>query len=237
MQIEDAARRRSRSSAPTTAARARGESSLTEHDVIGAALALVRRGGVDELSMRALARELDVTPMAIYHYVPNKRALIARVTDSVLGSLPTPEPSGKHWDSELRALALVSWQRMAKYPGLLPDQSSGTNKHVLQYGLSILLAAGFDRAAAQLAITTYHTFMLGVARSYAQQGRAKARSSKKKVPRTNSASEQSYREQVLFAIDAVIARLQQQRRVRGDGGRGRRARLPGSLARPSLYTV
>ena len=40
-----------------------------------AALRLAGRVGFDDLSMRGLAEELDVTPMAIYYHVGNKKAL------------------------------------------------------------------------------------------------------------------------------------------------------------------
>jgi AcrR family transcriptional regulator len=190
--------------------RPRNDQPLTESDIISAALSLVRRGGADKLSMRSLAGELNVTPMAIYHYVPNKRVLIARVADSVLASLPMPEPNGKKWESQLRDLALVSWERMSQYPGLLPEQPSGVGRQLFRYALSILLVAGFDEANAQLAITAYHTFMLGVVHRFAQGEPLKPRAGKK--ARADRPSDDSYRELVLFGLDSVIARLQQGRR-------------------------
>ena len=58
-----------------------------------AALRLAGRVGFDALSMRGLAEELDVTPMAIYYHVGNKKALLALVTDSILGGIDIPEPT------------------------------------------------------------------------------------------------------------------------------------------------
>jgi AcrR family transcriptional regulator len=57
---------------------------LSEQHVIEAALRLVQRSGIDKLSVRAIARELGVTPMALYRYVPSKEALLDRVRDWAL---------------------------------------------------------------------------------------------------------------------------------------------------------
>jgi AcrR family transcriptional regulator len=57
---------------------------LSEQHVIEAALRLVQRDGIEKLGMRALAKELGVTPMAVYRYVPNKEALLDRVHDWAL---------------------------------------------------------------------------------------------------------------------------------------------------------
>jgi AcrR family transcriptional regulator len=215
----------------TVQARARvgGDPALTERDIIDASLGLIRRGGVDKLSMRALARELDVTAMAIYHHVPNKRALLVRIADFVLAAFPTPEPTGKNWENELREHALVSWERMSQYPGLLPIQPSETGRASMRYALSILLAAGFDESAAQLAITTYYTFMLGVVRRYAQNDTVGARRRSARAS-AGAQTDESYRQLVLFGIDAVIARLQQSRRAR-------RPRTPMTAEASALFSV
>ena len=74
-------------SAPVaSAAVARG--TLSRERVVAAALAIVDRDGLERLSMRALGRELGVDPMAIYHWFPNKRALLQGVLEAVMRELP-----------------------------------------------------------------------------------------------------------------------------------------------------
>lgn len=60
------------------------DTTLNEQQVLDAALRLVQHSGPERLSMRALATELGVTPMAVYRYVPNKEALLERVRDWAL---------------------------------------------------------------------------------------------------------------------------------------------------------
>ena len=43
--------------------------------------------GIDALSMRRLAAELDAGTMTLYHYVHTKDELLALVTDAVMGEV------------------------------------------------------------------------------------------------------------------------------------------------------
>ena len=54
-----------------------GEEPLTRERILSTALSMVDEEGIEALSMRRLARELGVDPMAIYHHLPNKRALLS----------------------------------------------------------------------------------------------------------------------------------------------------------------
>ncbi|MDQ5875096.1 MAG: TetR/AcrR family transcriptional regulator, partial [Actinomycetota bacterium] len=47
--------------------------------VLSAALDLIDRDGLEELSMRRLAAHLAVSPMALYNHVPHKEALLEGV--------------------------------------------------------------------------------------------------------------------------------------------------------------
>src|SRR5690348_3935164 len=63
---------------------------LSEDDVVAAALRLTRRVGLAGMSMRALADELGVTTMAAYYHVPNKEALLDLVANAVLNGVQIP---------------------------------------------------------------------------------------------------------------------------------------------------
>lgn len=69
--------------------------SLTHERVIATALRIVDRDGLAKLSMRRLGAELGVDPMAVYHYLPNKAALLDSLIDAVmteLGVAPRRQP-------------------------------------------------------------------------------------------------------------------------------------------------
>ncbi|HEX4021471.1 MAG TPA: WHG domain-containing protein [Acidobacteriaceae bacterium] len=55
--------------------------------VAEAALRILEEEGPENVSMRRIARELGITPMAIYYYYPDRQALLKSVTDAEFGKL------------------------------------------------------------------------------------------------------------------------------------------------------
>ena len=66
----------------------------------GAALRVADAHGADGFTMRAVAEALGVTPMALYHHVEDKSALVALVVDHVIAEQPLPPPTGD-WREDL----------------------------------------------------------------------------------------------------------------------------------------
>lgn len=60
---------------------------LTRGGIVAAALGVVDRAGVEGLSMRALAAELGVTPMALYNHVGGKQDLLRAIAEAVLAEV------------------------------------------------------------------------------------------------------------------------------------------------------
>lgn len=135
-----------------TRGRAQGRhAGLTRDHVLRAALRLVDREGAAALSMRKLARELDVEAMTLYHHVRNKQALEDAIVEQVLvDSLPRVEPSAS-WQDVLLAYALGLHHGLAAHPGTVPlfatrpgltTRTSTELEDVLQ----VLTEAGFTPA-------------------------------------------------------------------------------------------
>ena len=55
--------------------------------LLEAAVELVRVAGPDHLSLRAMAKQLEVSPSAVYHYFPDKDSLIDGVSDQLFETL------------------------------------------------------------------------------------------------------------------------------------------------------
>ncbi|MEO0561855.1 MAG: TetR/AcrR family transcriptional regulator, partial [Chloroflexota bacterium] len=71
-----------------------------------------------KITMRGLARRLDVDPMAIYHYFENKNALLEAVAVDVMDELYTPI-GVESWETELEKLSLSYLTLLRGHPGLL----------------------------------------------------------------------------------------------------------------------
>ena len=67
---------------------------LTREQVVGAAVGVLTEFGLADLSMRRLARELDVQVGALYWHVKNKQELLVDVAARLLGDIPQPAPAG-----------------------------------------------------------------------------------------------------------------------------------------------
>ncbi|GAB3193484.1 TetR/AcrR family transcriptional regulator [Nesterenkonia suensis] len=63
---------------------------LSAPTIIDAAHRLLLDYGLQDVSMRRLAAELDVRPGALYYHVPNKQELLARVAAQILAPLASP---------------------------------------------------------------------------------------------------------------------------------------------------
>lgn len=93
-------------------ARARVRQELTR-EIAHAARAELRRVGAQELSLRAVARQLDMVPSALYRYFPNRDALLTHLvidTYQVVGEVARgadqragPAP-GDRWPAVTRAI-------------------------------------------------------------------------------------------------------------------------------------
>jgi AcrR family transcriptional regulator len=96
---------------------------LTRERVIGAATAMADRLGVDALTIRKLATELDVTPMAVYHYLPNKDSIIDGMVDLVFSEIELP-PAGLDWKAAIRRRSASAREVLARHRWAAPLMES-----------------------------------------------------------------------------------------------------------------
>lgn len=69
-------------------------------------------------SIRAIAKQLDVDPMAIYHYFGSKQMLLEGMATSIVSSVYEPKRRNS-WERELAKLAVSYVSVLREYPGLL----------------------------------------------------------------------------------------------------------------------
>ena len=138
--------------------------SLSTHQVVEAALRVTREVGLDNLSMRALARELGVPPMTIYHYAPSREYLHALVVDDILSEIRVPGTDEGTWEDRLRKLHSDARRVFAAHPGVSAHLGDGGSRQGARLGdgvLEILAEGGFDAEARVVCFATLFTFMTG----------------------------------------------------------------------------
>jgi AcrR family transcriptional regulator len=127
---------------------------LSRERVLRAAVALADRGGVDALSMRRLAQELGVVPMALYKHVANKDELLDGMIDVVVGEIDPPA-GGTDWKTAMRRRVLSARGALLRHPwaSRVIESRTEPTPTVLEYMDSMI---GLFRAGGFSVDLTHH---------------------------------------------------------------------------------
>jgi AcrR family transcriptional regulator len=88
---------------------------LRRERILATAVALADGGGVDSISMRRIAQELGVVPMALYKHVANKDELLDGMIDVVVGEIDPPL-EGADWKTAMRERILSARRVLLRHP-------------------------------------------------------------------------------------------------------------------------
>jgi TetR/AcrR family transcriptional regulator, tetracycline repressor protein len=145
----------------------KGQRGLTTERVVDAALRVADEGGMEAVSLRRLARELGVTPMAIYRHVRDKSQLLDLMADRLLEQLEVAPADVPTWQGRLRRLAsslLAVLQAHPAAPFLLSRPfNSPAALRVSEALLGILDQAGFSRQESVRLVQVITGMVLGPA--------------------------------------------------------------------------
>ena len=116
--------------------------------VLAAAVALADEVGIEALSMRRLALELGVVPMALYKHVANKEELLDGMVDALVSEIDPPVRDAG-WKDTVRLRVLSARRALLMHPWGRQVLESRTNKTPAVLGymdsfISMFLAGGFS---------------------------------------------------------------------------------------------
>ena len=143
---------------------------LHKRDVVEAATSLLDEYGIADLSMRRLARELAVSPGALYWHFANKQQLLGAVADRILHPIknpdPTPEPDD--WRAcivgtcrQLREALLSHTDGAELVSASFSAGQSEAMSNVLAQLSAAAAEAGVDSCHAELVARTVIYYTLG----------------------------------------------------------------------------
>src|SRR5215470_12146787 len=130
---------------------------LSKKAVVDGALALADANGLDGLTIRRLAQDLGVTPMALYWHFRSKEELLAGLADQVWAEMNMKVDPAEPWSRQLQGLleSLVRVLRVHPCASQLLLETEKQSEAFLQateVTLEVLRSAGFDpRHASEVA--------------------------------------------------------------------------------------
>lgn len=122
---------------------------LTRAAVLERAAKLADADGLDAVTIRRLAQELGVTPMALYWHFKNKDELLAGLADHLLAGVQADRQAGDPWLTQLRAMVEALLDVVRAHPTLVELLMLIDKRHATAFtratndALDLLGQAGF----------------------------------------------------------------------------------------------
>jgi AcrR family transcriptional regulator len=189
---------------------------LSPARLVEVALRIIDESGVDDLTMKRLARELGCSPMAAYKHVRDKDALLVLAADALVGRYLRASRRSATWEQEVRRHVRRSLELSARHPWAseallraygvrdIDTPNVGAARAELEHTLR---TAGFDPRAARLAQSLIETVITGLTVTTSYRARGLWRGSAGSDTATNGRAEPSARAHETFATDALLSAL------------------------------
>lgn len=149
---------------------------LSREAILDAAIALIDRDGLAQLTMRRLGAACGVEAMALYRHVHGRGDLLTGIVDLIVDRLHSQQLAARRhedgWHDYLVRLAHGVRQVALDHPALFPLVATQAPEapwvrpplrslRWMESFLDTLISSGFDDTAAVAAYRTYTTFLLG----------------------------------------------------------------------------
>ncbi|TMR88622.1 TetR/AcrR family transcriptional regulator C-terminal domain-containing protein [Nonomuraea basaltis] len=139
---------------------------LSQELIVETGLRILDAEGLDGLSMRRVAQELDTGPASLYAHVANKDELLELIYDRVLGEIELPERDPGRWKEQLRGYATEAHRVFAAHADVaraaLANVPTGENSvRVGEFVFGLLIEAGMTPREASLAMDRLSLYVVG----------------------------------------------------------------------------
>jgi AcrR family transcriptional regulator len=124
--------------------------------------------GLDAVTMRRVAVELDTGPASLYAHVKDKHDLYGALVDRVLGEIPLPEPDPAQWQEQLKDLLRQTRAALGRHRdiaraslGSIPVGDSALP--AVDRVVGIVLASGVTRQVAAWSVDILNLYVTATA--------------------------------------------------------------------------
>ncbi|WP_410667703.1 TetR/AcrR family transcriptional regulator [Amycolatopsis sp. cmx-4-68] len=145
---------------------------LSRERIVETAIRLADAAGLEAVSLRKVAAELDVGPMRLYGYLATKEELLDLMVDAVYAEV---RPTGEGWRAVLRSVAETTRQTVLRHEWLA-DLLGGRPQlgpHVLARGEAVVAALdGVDVDLVMPVVGAVNAYVIGAVRREIAERRA-----------------------------------------------------------------
>jgi AcrR family transcriptional regulator len=147
--------------------RASGRRPLSRERVLGTAIDLADKAGIDKLTMRKLGQTLGVEAMSLYNHVRNKEDLLDGLIDLVFAEVPLPSPDIA-WKDAMRRRGVALREALSRHRwavGLMESRTSPGPATLRHHDavLGCLFAGGFSMELTAHAYAALDSYIYGFA--------------------------------------------------------------------------
>jgi AcrR family transcriptional regulator len=140
--------------------------SLSRARILEAALHLADAEGLDAVTMRRLAGDLGVAPMALYTHFRHKEELLGGLVDLLAGQVRIPDAGAPDWQGELANLARSMRRQLLAHPAFVPlvatkDPMTPNTLRIFEAVLRLLRDRGFEGEALTHAFYPVFVYTVG----------------------------------------------------------------------------
>jgi AcrR family transcriptional regulator len=140
---------------------------LSQELILQNAINIADQEGINALTMRRLAQELNVEAMSIYHHVANKNDLQDGMIDLVFAEIDLPSREDD-WKTALRSRSISTYQALIRHPwaiGLMESGNTPGQANLRHHNavLGCLRENGFSLLATAHAYSVLDSYIYGFA--------------------------------------------------------------------------
>ena len=193
------------------------KSPLSRRSIVQATARLIRERGVDAVSLRDVAQQVETGPASLYAYFANRDVLLEHVLDEVYGEVVLVDPADGDWRSALASTIVNTIEALARHPGLgtvalgsIPTLPGALR--LADHELALMGSGGVPESRAALAIDLISQFVAATATERTLRGTPRDERDRDHIERTYRTSDPERFPHVARAARALVSPTERARR-------------------------
>jgi TetR/AcrR family tetracycline transcriptional repressor len=173
------------------------DNGLNRKSIVATALRIIDSQGLEEFSLRGVAKSLGVYPTAVYWYVNSKEKLLAEAIALAFQPEELPDPDTSDWREDLRTVFHRWRQAIQRHPNIAPavatqlTSNTDVQFELVERILNDLSRAGFEGRAL---LGAYNSVVASLVGFVGQEFAA--------LPRDDFPAFQAFMKDRLLSVDA-----------------------------------